>query len=77
MKATDTHEASDESPGMTTILSKDDVSNTITFNEDDLIYDGTTKSLTATTTDTTDGTFTYSYVGVGGTDYPEDTIPPT
>ena len=57
---------------------KTDVSATITFNGGSYQYDGSPKALpNATTTDTSGGSFTYSYVGTGGTNYPASATPPT
>ncbi len=56
---------------------KINVSETITFKGSTVDYDGTPKTLpVATSTDENKGSFTYTYVGVGATEYELSTEPP-
>jgi hypothetical protein len=56
---------------------KTNVSSSITFDPSTVDYDGTQKPLSASSTDGSGGTFTYSYVGTGGTTYAASQTAPT
>jgi uncharacterized repeat protein (TIGR01451 family) len=57
---------------------KTDVSGTIQFSGNNYLYDGSPKSLpTATTSDSTGGSFKYKYEGTGTTNDPVSDTPPT
>ena len=56
---------------------KTDISETISFSGDSFLYNGMPIIVSATTTDSSDGEFTYSYIGINGTEYLESTNAPS